>query len=292
MKLVVMIPAFNDEKVIGHVVKRIPRRIKGIKKVEVLVIDDGSVDDSAKTAKKAGADKVVFHKRNLGLGVTFMHGLKIALEMNADIIVNIDSDNQYDGEEIPNLIQPILEKKCDIVLGSRFTGCIEEMPMDKFIGNKILNFFVSLLIGFKISDAQTGFRAFTKEAASKMNSLSIYTYTQETILEAMKHKLRIIEVPCTFRKRYDNKSRLVPNIGVYGLRTSKEILRWLRTYRPLEFFAIITISTIIVGLISNLSWLSIGLSILILDMVLYGLSEFMIEKRRRLIKNLDKEILY
>lgn len=139
MKLVVMIPAHNEEKTIAKVIKEVPREIKGIDEVEVLVTNDGSIDKTVEVAKEAGADKIVGFKRNKGLAPAFRAGLESALAMGADIIVNTDADFQYNQSQIPDLIKPVLDDEADIVLGSRFKGWIEYMPLQKRIGNNWLH---------------------------------------------------------------------------------------------------------------------------------------------------------
>ncbi len=236
MKVVVSIPAYNEEKTIASVVAGIPRDIA--EEVLVVVVDDGSTDNSAKEAAKAGADKVVRHKRNMGLACAFRRGIEEALALNADIIVNIDADGQYVGGEIRQLIQPIQDGEADIVLGSRFAGSIEHMPLTKRMGNMIATKITTFLSGLQVTDAQTGFRAFSREAALRLNILSDYTYTQETIIQAAHAGLLVVEVPITFRRR-DGKSRLISNILTYALRSGSTILRTYRDYQPLRTFTII-----------------------------------------------------
>lgn len=137
MILIVMIPAYNEENSLGAVIGEIPRDIPGVDKLEVLVINDGSIDATAEVAKRAGADRVISHKKNMGLGVTFKDGLEEALRMGADIIVNTDADGQYNGAEIPRLIEPILKGEADIVIGNRQIDQLDHMTWQKQIGNKI-----------------------------------------------------------------------------------------------------------------------------------------------------------
>jgi len=235
MKLVVSIPAYNEEETIGLVIKEIPRSIEGIDSIEVLIIDDGSTDKTAEVAKSAGADKVVSLKNNQGLSLAFRKGLETALKLGADIIVNIDADRQYNGKEIPRLIKPILDGKADIVLGSRFKGWIEYMPFHKKVGNKIATWVTKFISGYPVSDSQTGFRAFTKEAVLRLNVLSNYTYVQETIIQAVNKNLTIVEVPVQFRKR-EGKSRLIENIFIYAKKAGITILRTYLNYKPLRVF--------------------------------------------------------
>jgi len=243
---VVVIPAFNEDKSIANVIEAIPKG--ALDKVQVLVIDDGSTDATVSQAEKAGADKVVSFDRNRGLAAAFRKGLETALDMGADIIVNIDADGQYEAREIPKLIEPIAEGRADIVLGSRFKGWIEEMPTGKRIGNILATKATSLASGMSISDSQTGFRAFSRGAALRLNVLSDYTYTQETIIQAAHKGLRIVEVPCTFRKR-EGRSRLISGIFDYAWRAGLAVLRTYRDYRPLRTFLFIGGLLSILGLV-------------------------------------------
>ena len=237
MKLVVTIPAFNEEKTIGKVIQEIPKKIKGIKKIEVIVIDDGSTDETATVAKKFGA-KIIKNKENLGLATSFKKGLDAALLSGADIIVNTDADFQYDQTQIPILVEPILNGNADIVLGSRFKGTIEGMPFSKKIGNKIVTAIVRFISGKPISDAQTGFRAFTRDAAMKINVYSNYTYVQETIIEAVDKRLVINEVPVRFRRR-DGKSRLMSGVFDYARKAGTTIIRGYINHKPMGFFVVL-----------------------------------------------------
>ena len=254
MKLVVTIPAFNEEKTIGKVIEEIPKKISGINKIEILVIDDGSTDSTSKIAKAKGA-RVIRNSSNKGLAFTFARGLDAALGMGADIIVNTDADFQYNQKQIPRLIKPILDKEADIVLGSRFKGYIEDMSKQKYWGNKAMSFLVSFLTGLKISDSQTGFRAFSREAALQINIFSDYTYTQETILEAWEKQLLIKEVPADFRKR-DGESRLISNIFIYAKRAGFTVIETYVSYKPLRVF-------LSVGAILGLSGAFFGYKVLI-----------------------------
>jgi glycosyltransferase involved in cell wall biosynthesis len=233
VRLVVTIPAYNEEKTIGDVIKGICRDI--CDDVKILVLDDGSSDNTARIAYDAGADKVVSHIHNLGLAVTFKDSLDEALDMGADVIVNIDADGQYDPKEISKLIEPVIRKDADVVLGSRFDGYIEEMPLGKRLGNQMATKVISRAAGKQFSDAQTGFRVFSRDAALRLNVMSDFTYTQETLLQAVNKNLRIHEIPVNFYKRED-KSRLFPNIWNYAKRASYTLLRTYLYHKPLKTF--------------------------------------------------------
>jgi glycosyltransferase involved in cell wall biosynthesis len=250
MKIVVTIPAYNEERTIGTVINKIHQVMKsGRYNYKILVVDDGSRDKTAQVAKSSGA--VVFsHPKNYGLAETFKTEIRKSLELKADAIVHIDADSQYLPKEIPKLIDEI-SRGCDLVLGSRFRGKIESMPLIKRFGNKAFSKTISNITGTKISDAQTGFRAFTKEVAKNIDIISDHTYTQEQIIKAVRQKYRIKEVPVYFAKRRD-KSRLISNPMSYALRAWINIIRIYRDYKPLKFFGIAGTLIFLVGFILGL----------------------------------------
>ena len=250
LKLVVMIPAYNEEKTIAEVIKKVPK--SELNNCIIIVIDDGSIDKTAREAKLAGADIVYRFKENRGLAHAFKKGIDLALISGADIIVNIDGDGQYDSEEIPLLIQPIVDGEADIVLGSRFEGWIEHMSWKKRIGNILATKVTSTLAGIKISDAQTGFRGLSREAASRLNIMSDYTYTQEMIIQAANKGLKIDEGPCNFRKRKEGSSRLMTGIFGYARRAGLTIIRTYRDYKPLRTFFFIGGSIFLIGFLIGL----------------------------------------
>jgi glycosyltransferase involved in cell wall biosynthesis len=248
MRLIVMVPAYNEEDTIGDVIKNIPRKIDGVQEVKVLVIEDGSTDRTVEVAKDAGADRIVSQRVRMGLARAFDKGLDIALKMGADLIVNIDADGQYDPKEIPKLIQPILNGEADIVLGNRQIDKLTHMSFSRKIGNKIATFVTNKLSGLNISDSQTGFRAFSRRAALMLSVLSDYTYTQETLIQAAYKKLRIVEVPIEFRER-KGKSRLVSSLLSYAKRSGLTILLTYLNYKPLKTFSIIGLAIVTIGLL-------------------------------------------
>lgn len=237
MKIVVTIPAYNEEGTIAAVINRI-HEVMGQNKYnyKILVVDDGSKDKTAETAKKEGA-VVYSHPKNYGLAEAFKTEVEKSLDLGADVIVHIDADTQYKAEEIPKLIKEI-ENGYGLVLGSRFKGTIESMPLMKRIGNIAFSKVISNITGMEISDAQTGFRAFTREVAEKVSITSNHTYTQEQIIRAVKGKFGIKEVPVYFAKRKD-KSRLISNPFDYAIKAWINIIRIYRDYEPLKFFGII-----------------------------------------------------
>lgn len=238
MKVIITIPAFNEEKTIGKVLKE----IKGVMsttryKYSVLVVDDGSSDRTAAIAKSEGAE-VFSHPYNMGLAEAFRTEMKICLETKADIIVHTDADGQYLAKDIPRLISK-MDEGYDFVLGSRFKGRIESMPLIKRLGNIAFSKVISGIVGIKITDGQTGFRAFTREVAERLSITSTHTYTQEQIIHAVRNKFRVAEVPVYFARRKGNtKSRLLKNPFEYAFKAWVNILRVYRDYEPLKFFGI------------------------------------------------------
>lgn len=247
MKLIITVPAYNEERTIGRVIKDIKDVMNNASyNYKILVVNDGSRDRTEAIARSLGA-VVYSHPRNYGLAETFRTELKKCLEMKADIIVHTDADGQYLAKEIPLLVREV-EKGNELVLGSRFIGKIEYMPWIKKIGNKAFSKAISQIIGMRITDSQTGFRAFTKEVA-KILITSNHTYTQEQIIRASKEKFRIKEIPVYFAKRgAGTKSRLMKNSFEYALKAWINILRVYRDYEPLKFFGYIGSIFILTGI--------------------------------------------
>lgn len=237
-RLVVMIPAYNEEASIGQVIKAVPRNIPGVAEIKVLVVDDGSTDQTVGNASEAGADTVVSHSLNRGLAATFTTGLHKALERGADIIVNIDADGQYVPAEIERLIGPILSGEADIVIGNRQIRKLAFMPVSKKYGNLIGSWVVRGLSGAKVSDASSGFRAFSAEAAAHLNVFSPFTYTHETIIDAASKGLKIAQVPCTFlpTARPGGGSRLIASVSQHIKNSAAVIIRTYVIYKPLKAF--------------------------------------------------------
>jgi glycosyltransferase involved in cell wall biosynthesis len=265
--LVVMIPAFNEARTIGRLIKLIPRKIKGIRNVRVLVIDDGSTDDTVKEARKAKADRIVSFHAHKGLGIGFKTGMMNALKMGADIIVNIDADMQFNPKDIPELIKPIQSGEADMVSCTRFARkeFEPEMPLVKKIGNKIVTGIVNFSTGQKFTDTQCGFRAYGREAALRLNLFGRFTYTQEVFLDLVNKGLRIKEVPLRVKgERAYGKSRVVSHWYSYGVKALLIITRSLRDYHPLKFFGSIGLLVFLLGFVPGLAlfvrWLATGMT--------------------------------
>lgn len=227
-KVIITIPAYNEADVIEEVIQRISNvmlKTKYQNNFTIHVVDDGSTDETVKISKQAGA-LVYSHEKNSGLAETFRSEIYFGLKMCGDIIVHIDADGQYRAEEIPKLLAEI-ENGFDLVLGSRFTGLIEHMPFVKKIGNRIFSKITSRITKKKISDSQTGFRAFTREVAEEIIIISTHTYTQEQIIKANAANFEIIEIPIHFDARKNGKSRLIKNSIEYAIRA---IITFYRIY--------------------------------------------------------------
>ncbi|MHA1822163.1 MAG: glycosyltransferase family 2 protein [Promethearchaeota archaeon] len=248
-KIIVVIPAYNEEKSIRDIIKRVPKEIEGYK-TEILVIDDGSSDKTRAYALETGAI-VISNHINKGLGFSLRKGLVEALKRGADIIVNLDADGQYLPEEIPVLIKPILEDDFDLVLGTRFEKLEYKMPLIKKIGNKLVSWWVRRLTHTKISDAQTGFRAIKRELAEilQLQLKGTYTYTQEMIIHAVYNDFSITQVPVHFVKRQYGHSRLIQNVFSYLVRVVKITLSTYHQYYPLRFYGFLSFFLVLFGTI-------------------------------------------
>jgi len=266
MKLVVVIPAYNEEKTIEQVVQNIPDQMPGVDQIQVAVIDDGSSDRTRELAEKAGA-YVVRHPENRGVGAAFSTGIKTALKLAAEIIVNIDADGQFDPRDIPRLIAPILNGEAEFVTATRFSEkrLIPQMPLSKKYGNFMVRGIINYLTGMKFTDVSCGFRAYTRETALKLNLFGSFTYTQETFLNLVQKGIRIKEVPLKVRgEREFGKSRVANSILRYGLKSGSIILLAMRDIQPLSFFGWIGFTVLLLGLAGIgfvfIHWLKTGMT--------------------------------
>lgn len=248
MKLIVQIPCYNEEKTLGLVVDSIPRKIKGIDKVEVLIIDDGSKDKTIEVAKKLGVDHIVIHRKNKGLAMSFYDGIQECLKLGADIIVNTDGDNQYPQEDIPKLIQPIMDKKADMVVGDRQTDTIAHFsPLKKFL-QKMGSSLVNKAAGTNIPDAVSGFRAYSRNAAMDMNVITTFSYCTETIIHAGKKRLPTTYVPVKTNPK-TRESRLFKNMWQHIWKSTSTIFRSYAMHEPLKIFMTLSIVFFALGLV-------------------------------------------
>lgn len=238
MKLIIQIPCYNEEKTLQVTLSALPRSVPGVDTVEWLIIDDGSKDRTVEVAKAHGVDHVVSLPRNQGLAKAFMAGLEASLKAGADIIVNTDADNQYCADCIPDLIRPILEAKAEMVVGARPIEQIEHFSFSKKLLQRLGSWTVRLASSTDISDAPSGFRAISKEAARKLNVFNDYTYTLETIIQAGQKNISVTWVPIRTNESL-RPSRLVKSILSYVRRSVFTILRIFVVYNPFRFFMFI-----------------------------------------------------
>jgi glycosyltransferase involved in cell wall biosynthesis len=246
MKLVIQIPCFNEAESLPHALPHLPRAVPGCSSVEWVVIDDGSADDTAGVATSLGADHVVRHPVNRGLAAAFMTGLETAVALGADIIVNTDADNQYDARDIENIVRPIVEGRAEMVVGARPIGDTEHFSWLKKKLQGLGSGVVRMASNTDVADAPSGFRAFTRDVAQRLNVFSSYTYTLETIIQAGHSNIRVLSVP--IRTNPDLRpSRLVKSIGRYVWRSASTIVRIFATYRPLTFFWLVAAFFLLIG---------------------------------------------
>lgn len=234
MKLIIQIPCLNEEKTLPLTLSSLPKQVIGFDKVEWLVIDDGSSDQTFQVAKSLGVDHVVRHIRNQGLAKAFMTGISHALREGADVIVNTDADNQYCASDIPKLTTPILERKADLVIGARDIENIPHFSGIKKRLQKVGSWVVRKVSGTTIPDAPSGFRAFSRLAASHFMVFNDYTYTLETIIQAGQMNMAVTWVPIQTNPDL-RPSRLVKSISSYIKESIITMFRIFLIYRPFKF---------------------------------------------------------
>lgn len=262
MKLVIFSICLNEEKTIGEVLDRIPKEVEGVEEIIRFVVDDGSSDNTVNVAKEHGA--LVFSNTvQKRLAYSFQFAINKALEMGADIAVNIDGDLQFSPEEIPLLVKPILEGEADFVAANRFEGQKPEgMSSSKYYGNKLGAYVISKLIQKQFPDVTCGFRAYNREAMLNMNINSKYTYTQESFQLMTSKKMNIVQVPITVKYFRGRKSRVVKSIFSFITLSVFNILRAFRDFAPIKFFGILGLFPFFLGLLCTtfvgIYWLKTG----------------------------------
>jgi len=249
MYVLIYMPAFNEARRIGDVIRSLPGTIPGVHQVGVLVVDDGSTDDTATIAEEAGAG-VLRHAVNKGVGGAFHSALNAALSLGADVLVSIDADGQFDPGQIKDLLAPILAGKADFVTGNRFSSKRPpNMPIVRYWGNLMMSRLVSTLSPSRaIQDVSCGFRAYSREALLNLNLYGRFTYTQETIMDIAFKELRIVEIPIKVKYESGRRSRVARNLPMYAINTFKIILRTFRDYRPMLFFGSLGFVVLFTGL--------------------------------------------
>ncbi len=246
MKLIIQIPCYNEEENLGVTINDLPKKIDGIDEIEYLIIDDGSKDRTVEVAKELGVSHIVKQKRNKGLAYGFMAGLDACLRLGADIIVNTDADNQYCGADIEKLVKPIIENKADIVIGERPIDETAHFSWKKKKFQHLGSWVVRVASDTTIPDAPSGFRAYSREAALKINVVNKYTYTLETIIQAGSNRMAITSVPIGTNPEL-RESRLFKSMWGYMKRSASVIIRSFMMYKPLKFFSIIGIIMLVLG---------------------------------------------
>lgn len=258
MKLVIQIPCLNEAEHIGATLADLPRSIEGIGTIEYLVVDDGSTDGTAQVARAAGAHHVVRHPVNRGLAAAFQSGLQSALEEGADIIVNTDADNQYNGADIALLVRRVLDHGADLVIGERPIDEIGHFSWVKKKLQKVGSFVVRSISGTEVRDATSGFRAFSRHAAISLNLTTQYTHTLETLVQAGNKSLRIVQVPIRVNAQR-RESRLFGSTAGYVFRSMLDIFRIYLNYRGHRFFAWLGSLLMLPGVLLGLRYVVIQL---------------------------------
>lgn len=254
MKLIIQIPCYNEAETLPIALRDLPRELPGIDDIELLVVDDGSQDQTAEVACRLGVHHLYRFPQRVGLARAFVAGLDLALTAGADIIVNTDADNQYDARDLPQLIKPIMERRADIVVGDRGVANLRHFSPTKRFLQRIGSWVVHLASGLSVPDATSGFRAFSREAALRMTVLSDYSYTLETLIQAGARNLSVAYVPVHTLPE-TRKSRLIQSTPNYLAQSVLTILRAYAMYKPMRIFLIVGSLMILIGLVPAVRFL-------------------------------------
>lgn len=254
MKLIIQIPCFNEAETLPVCLASLPRQVEGFDRVEWLVIDDGSLDKTIQVAGEHGADHIVSHAKNMGLAKAFNTGIHACLDRGADVIVNTDADNQYRADCIPDLVRPILERKAEMVIGARTINEIRHFSWIKKVLQRLGTWSVRLASNTNVPDATSGFRAFSRAAAQRLNVFNNYTYTLETIIQAGQKGIPIVSIPVGVNPPL-RPSRLIRSTLTYVWKSIVTIVRIFVVYRPFRFFFAIGTTLFSVGLVIGLRFL-------------------------------------
>lgn len=254
MKLIIQIPCYNEEESLPQTVADLPMHIDGIDIIEYLIINDGSTDRTVEVARELGIHHIISFKHNKGLARGFMAGIDACLRLGADIIVNTDADNQYNGEDINKLVKPILDNRADIVIGERPIAQTEHFSWVKKRCQGIGSLVVRIASQTDVPDAPSGFRAYSREAALHLNVINEYTYTLETIIQAGRNKAAITSVPIRTNPEM-RESRLFSSMWTYIKKSALVITRSFMMYKPLRFFGTLGLISIVAGLILGIRFL-------------------------------------
>lgn len=248
MKVFVQIPCLNEEKTLPLVLESIPKKIKGVDQLEILIIDDGSTDKTIEVAKQYGVKHFVRHTRNMGLARSFRDGVDYALKNGADIVVNTDGDNQYPQDRIGDLVQPIIEGRADIVIADRQTQKIAHFSPFKKLMQRFGSWVVNKAAGTELPDAASGFRAYSRQSLYRLNIVTQFSYTMETIIQAGNKRLRIESVPVTTNKK-TRESRLFNSIWQHMAQSGRAIVRSYVMFKPYMIFMSLGLLFLVIGLV-------------------------------------------
>jgi glycosyltransferase involved in cell wall biosynthesis len=306
VKLIIQIPCYNEAETLPTTLAALPQHVPGVSCLETLVIDDGSSDDTATVAQSLGVNHIVRHRQNLGLAQAYQAGLDACLRLGADIIVNTDADNQYPGRFIPDLVRPIQQGEADIVIGNRHVDEVAHFSLLKKLLQKLGSRMVATVSGTDVADAASGFRACSREAALRLNILTRYSYTLETIIQAGKLGLKVTSVPVRTNAP-TRPSRLQRSMWHFIKAQAGTIMRLYAFYEPLRTFTYISLPFVLVGLVTWLRFiynylanpananrfvqsLTIGTGLLLVGVLifLFGIQADIASKHRQL----TQEVLY
>lgn len=254
MKLFIQIPCLNEEKTLPLVLESLPKKIKGIKEIEILIIDDGSTDKTIEVAQKYGVKHIIRHRSNMGLARSFRDGVEYSLAHGADIVVNTDGDNQYPSEKISDLVQPILRGEAEIVVADRQTQKIAHFSPLKKLLQRFGSWVVNQAAGTDLPDAASGFRAYSRYSLIRLNIITKFSYCMETIIQAGNKRLAITSIPITTNKK-TRESRLFKNMWQHVFESAGAISRAYLMYKPYIIFVNTGIVLTIVGLVPFVRYL-------------------------------------
>lgn len=306
MKLIIQIPCYNEAETLEVALNDLPKHIDGIDEIEYLIINDGSKDNTVEVAKRWGVNYVVNFRRNKGLAKGFMAGIDACLRNGADIIVNTDADNQYNGDDIETIVRPILEGKTDIVIGERPIDQTEHFSPIKKKLQHFGSWVVRIASNTNIPDAPSGFRAYSREAAMRLNVTNEYTYTLETIVQAGREKIAMESVPIRTNAEL-RPSRLFNSMMGYVKKSMVTIIRAFIMYRPLRFFIGVGLIPFILGIAIGIRFIvymvlgggaghiqSLILSSILIMMgfmtIIIGLQADIIAKNRKLLEDIQYHV--
>ncbi|HEX6258985.1 MAG TPA: glycosyltransferase family 2 protein [Candidatus Saccharimonadales bacterium] len=259
MKVIIQIPCLNEEATLPLVFEKMPKKIKGVDILEYLIVDDGSTDKTVEVAKKLGVHHIVRHPKNMGLARSFHDGVSYALSIGADIVVNTDGDNQYPQESIPDLLQPILDGKADIVIGDRQTSTIAHFSPLKKLLQRFGSYIVNKAAGTDIPDAASGFRAYSRASLMRLNIITSFSYCMETIIQAGNKRLAITSIPITTNAK-TRESRLFKSMGQHVMKSGAAITRAYLMYKPHVIFSTLGLLLLVIGLIPFVRFLYLTMS--------------------------------